>query len=1125
MSYTRLLCSLAAALFFYAGQALAAGSVNVALSPSAAVTAGAQWRVDGGGWRNSGSTVKGLSAGTHTVEFKSVAGWITPASRSVTINNGDRTSIAQAYVQAASLRITLTPASGQWRIDGGAWHTSGSTATGLTPGSHTIQYAALSGYAAPAAESVTFSAGQALVLTRDYVQLAQLAITLSPANAQWRVDAGAWQASGATVSNLTPGPHTVDYANVTSYQTPASESVTLTAGQSLSLSRSYVQSVEIWLSLVPSSGQWRANGGAWQPSGARQFVPPGNLLVEYAPLEFYDPPASDNLTLEPGGIFYGTKHYTSTKPALRIYLAPSAGQWRLDGGAWQASGAQLTELATGTHTIDYLDLGGEYQPLASETITLALRQNFAFSRSYALKPASVSVTLTPSNAQWRVDGGAWQASGTAVTGLAAGSHTIDFAPLAGHNAPAPETITLLGGEAASFARTYTAQPAQLTVFTSPSGGQWRIYPAAGVPGGTWNASGATVGALAAGTYQVAFAPLSGYAEPATATITLEPGENRTMNGTYTSNTAQVTVALEPATGQWRVAGGAWQSAGATLAGVPAGTHLLEFADLAGYTKPLAQTITLSARDARNYRFLYATQAANSLLFNITPANALWRVDGGAWNVSGATIGGLTEGEHALELSTVEGYITPDVTSVYILPNEPHRRVNWTYNPGIANLKMALNPSNARWRINGSVWLTITGGVGGNADRPWWVEYEPVPGYATPHAEYIKLPPNPDYVTLTRTYQPTTTASMSLTLTPTHGLWRIYPAGVPGGAWRTGSATAAGLAPGTYEIDYGAIVHHGSPSVETVTLAAGQEVVLSRAYTTFPGQVTVNSSTPGAQWQISPAAGPASNTWLPAGTPATNLPPGDYVIKYAPVSGYDTPFQDTLTLFSAEICTRTKDYHPAYDLEFGLYPSTAQWRIDGGAWIASGSGVLNLASGSHLIEFSSVPGYVTPPAESITFNGARLQLYRSYVKLGEVVVSLWPRTAQWRINGGPWQASDAIVGNLALNTPHTIEYSAVDGWVTPPAETVTLTYSGQRLDLSRYYTELGKLTVALWPAGAQWRVNSGPWQASDATVTGLVLNTPHTVEYSSVAGWNAPPAETVNFTYSGQSISLSRYYSQ
>src|SRR6185369_8138072 len=138
------------------------------------------------------------------------------------------------------------------------------------------------------------------------------------------------------------------------------------------------------------------------------------------------------LALSSGGVFATTRYYVSQKPTLAVALTPNTGQWRIDGGAWQNSGTTVTELDAGSHTLDYLDIGGDYAPLSSETISLNLRDHASLVRAYSLKPASLSITLTPNTAQWRVDGGAWQASGATVTGLAAGAHSIDYLALAAY---------------------------------------------------------------------------------------------------------------------------------------------------------------------------------------------------------------------------------------------------------------------------------------------------------------------------------------------------------------------------------------------------------------------------------------------------------------------------------------------------------------------------------------------------------------------------------------------------------------------------------------------------------------------------------------------------------------------
>ena len=73
------------------------GSLKVTIAPSEAVSAGAQWRIDGGEWHDSGETESKLSAGNHTLECKEVSGWIAPKDHEVTIYEGQTMAFTGTY--------------------------------------------------------------------------------------------------------------------------------------------------------------------------------------------------------------------------------------------------------------------------------------------------------------------------------------------------------------------------------------------------------------------------------------------------------------------------------------------------------------------------------------------------------------------------------------------------------------------------------------------------------------------------------------------------------------------------------------------------------------------------------------------------------------------------------------------------------------------------------------------------------------------------------------------------------------------------------------------------------------------------------------------------------------------
>ncbi len=137
------------------------GSLQVTILPAAAVTAGAQWRVDGGTWRNSGYTQTGLSVGSHTVSFSTLSGWNTPGNQTVNITSNNTTTASGTYIQIAPPVI-----SGYVRLASGfgiggvtiTFSNGGGTATTSTGGSYikTVPYG-WSGTATPSIRGYSFN--------------------------------------------------------------------------------------------------------------------------------------------------------------------------------------------------------------------------------------------------------------------------------------------------------------------------------------------------------------------------------------------------------------------------------------------------------------------------------------------------------------------------------------------------------------------------------------------------------------------------------------------------------------------------------------------------------------------------------------------------------------------------------------------------------------------------------------------------------------------------------------------------------------------------------------------------------------------------------------------------------
>lgn len=444
----RFLHLLCAVVIAFLTPVLHAGHLKVSITPAPAISAGAQWRVDGGVWRNSGTTVKNLSNGTHLVEFKPVTAWIAPVPVSVTMSGGGTITRTGAYVQAASLTVSVN-AGGEWRIDSGPWQVSGAMASGLSPGNHLVEYSVVTGYTTLPAETVSLAAGQSLSLARIYAAQARLGVLLFPNSAQWRVDGGAWRASGTSV-NLDAGTYSIEYSHVVDYDDVPSESVTLSAGQVLNLTRAYVftpATLSMQLEGENGEGRWRMDGGPWWPGNVSVSTPSGAHTLEYLDVPGYSAPATETITLAEAQVLSLSRSYTALPASLSVTLTPGTARWRVDGGAWQSSGAVLS-IAAGPRSVEYEHLDFHLRP---ETETVSVVGATSISRAYNAGAGDLLVNSNPpllgerGVAQWRLNNGPWNRCGERV-GVTPGSYSLEFMPMNGLDIPAQSQVEVVAGE-------------------------------------------------------------------------------------------------------------------------------------------------------------------------------------------------------------------------------------------------------------------------------------------------------------------------------------------------------------------------------------------------------------------------------------------------------------------------------------------------------------------------------------------------------------------------------------------------------------------------------------------------------------------------------------------------------
>lgn len=218
--------------------------------------------------------------------------------------------------------------------------------------------------------------------------------------------------------------------------------------------------------------------------------------------------------------------------------AASAGAtWNLDGGnTWYASGAVVTNLSAGSHTVAFSNVQGLITP-SSLTAAITSGQTASLTGDYWPPSGSMTVTIGPAaavtaGAMWNVDGGRWRPTGSTVSDLSLALHTVNFKNITGWVPSSSQTFNISSnGQTISLGGTYWL-PGSLTVTISP--------PAAVSAGATWTAgngnpqlSGATVSNLGMGWYMIAFNSVPGWIAPSSQTVTVYSGQTASATGTYT----------------------------------------------------------------------------------------------------------------------------------------------------------------------------------------------------------------------------------------------------------------------------------------------------------------------------------------------------------------------------------------------------------------------------------------------------------------------------------------------------------------------------------------------------------------------------------------------------------------
>ncbi|MCP4346197.1 MAG: hypothetical protein GY795_11820, partial [Desulfobacterales bacterium] len=542
------------------------GSLKVTISPQRAADAGIQWQADSGSWQDSGTVVHNLGVGTHTVTFKTTDGWTAPPDQTVNVGSGQTAESTGTYIpHPGSLEVTILPqgavdAGAQWKVDSGSWQNSGTVVPDLDGGTHTVTFKTIAGWTAPPDQAVNVSSGQTVSVTGTYTEIfhqtGSLKVTISPRNAanegaQWQVDSGSWHNSETVVPNLDVGTHTVTFKATDGWTAPPDQTVDVSSGQTVDSTGTYVPHPNsLKVTILPrdaadAGAQWQIDGGSWQNSGT--VVPDldgGTHTVTFKTIDGWIAPRDQTVNVINGQTVNSTGTYGPWPVSVKVAILPqgaadAGAQWKVGKRSWQDSGTVANDLNMGTYTVAFKTTDGWTAP-PDQTVSIGAGETKAISGTYTEifhQTGSLEVTISPQNAadagaQWQVDSGSWQNSGTVVPNLGVGTHTVAFKTTDGWTAPPDQTVDIGSGQTVSVTGTYTEivqQTGSLKITLSPqgaidAGAQWQI------DSGSWQDSGTVVPDLGVGAHTVTLKTTDGWTAPPDQTVNVSSGQTVNVTG-------------------------------------------------------------------------------------------------------------------------------------------------------------------------------------------------------------------------------------------------------------------------------------------------------------------------------------------------------------------------------------------------------------------------------------------------------------------------------------------------------------------------------------------------------------------------------------------------------------------
>ena len=480
---------------------VSASPLTVTILPFEAAEAGGQWRVDGGAWQNSGESVIGLANGSHTVSFKAIEGWGTPASQTVTIADKAATNATGVYKRGPVIigytepqDLMTTP--GRFSVDDGAWLDSGTSVSVPFTGDYSVSFSPEPGWLTPGKISRMLGVNETWEIPGNYIAQArsldygalQVDLSTTPTSifkGKWRrVGTTPWLDSGFVEMGIYKGDYVVEFRDLNGFTKPAQVPVTIGDEYLNKISARYTNvshgSLQVLMTpedAVTDGAKWTATGlGVWLDNqGVQSNVPVGLYEIKFYPVAGYKTPPNKTVEITEGSTTVVSGDYTEAEPTgekvnLTVNIEPDDAV--LSGALWRRAGTTTwfedeeveKDAPGGIQVIEFETIDGWITPDPIEVNVTDPNpeepgETMVVKVTYRQKLGKLQVEIKSDNkgldfldavvagAQWRVmtmDSmfySPWYNSGDAVD-LPVGKLKLQYNDIVGWKEPAGRTVTI-----------------------------------------------------------------------------------------------------------------------------------------------------------------------------------------------------------------------------------------------------------------------------------------------------------------------------------------------------------------------------------------------------------------------------------------------------------------------------------------------------------------------------------------------------------------------------------------------------------------------------------------------------------------------------------------------------------